>query len=384
MKPEIKLVDLQRQYQAIREEVMAAIDATLSGMELFLGPNVRAFEREFADYCGTAEAVGVGSGTDALYLALRACGIGPGHEVITVANTFIATVEAIAMAGAQPVFVDVEPETATMDPKQVVAAITPRTRALLPVHLYGQAAAMYPLQMIAREYGLQLIEDASQSQGARYDGCRVGGLGDIGAFSLYYSKNLGAYGEAGMVTANDPTLAERVRMLRDHGSCRRYHHDLLGMNSRLDEIQAAVLRIKLRRLDDWNRLRQLHAATYSHRLAGVVGLPYERPGTEHIYYTYVIQADDRDALHDALAAQGVQTGIHYPLPLHLQSACAAFACPPGTLPVTERLAGRILSLPMFPELTEGEIERVCTCISAFAAFDMALARDDRNLSALTN
>jgi dTDP-4-amino-4,6-dideoxygalactose transaminase len=384
MNQEIKLVDLQRQYQAIRKEVLVAIDATLSGMELFLGPNVRAFEREFADYCGTAEAIGVGSGTDALYLALRACGIGPEDEVITVANTFIATVEAIAMAGARPVFVDVEPDTATMDPKRVVAAMTRRTRALLPVHLYGQAADLSALQAIAREYGLWLIEDASQAQGARYKGCRVGGLSDVGAFSLYYSKNLGGYGEAGIVTTNDPAIAERVRMLRDHGSCKRYHHELLGMNSRLDEIQAAVLRIKLRRLDDWNRLRRSHAATYSSRLAGLVTLPYERPGAEHIFYTYVIQTDDRDALRSTLAAQRVQTGIHYPLPLHLQPACAAFACPQGSLPVTERLAGRILSLPMFPELTDSEIDRVCRCISEYASFDMTWSVEDRSPSASIN
>jgi len=371
VKQEIKLVDLQRQYQTIRKEVLVALDATLSGMELFLGPNVRAFEREFADYCGAAEAIGVGSGTDALYLALRACDIGPGDEVITVANTFIATVEAIVMAGARPVFVDVDAETATMDPRQVVAAITPRTRALLPVHLYGQAADMNPLQIIAQEYGLYLIEDASQAHGARYNGRPVGTLGDVAAFSLYCSKNLGAYGEAGIVTTNDPTIAERVRMLRDHGSCERYHHDFLGMNSRLDEIQAAILRIKLRRLGDWNQLRRSHAAIYSSQLAGVATLPYERSDTEHVYYTYVIQVDDRDALRSALDAQGVQTGIHYPIPLHLQPACAAFACPQGSLPVTERLAGCILSLPMFPELTRSEIDWVCACIHEHALIHRA-------------
>lgn len=380
MKEEIRLVDLQRQYQTIREEVLLAIDAALSGMELFLGPNVCAFEREFADYCGTAEAVGVGSGTDALYLALRACDIGPGDEVITVANTFIATVEAITMTGAKPIFVDVEPETATMDPKQVSAAITSRTRAILPVHLYGQAADMDPLQAIAEEYGLRMIEDASQAQGASYKGRRVGGLGDIGAFSLYYSKNLGAYGEAGIVTTNDPVLAERVRMLRDHGSARRYHHEMLGMNSRLDEIQAAVLRIKLRKLDDWNRLRRSHAAAYSNQLEGWVTLPFERPGTEHVYYVYLIQTDHRDALRAALAAHNVQTSIHYPLPLHLQPACAAFACPQGSLPVTERLARRILSLPMFPELTGSEIERVCKCIYEHLSLDLSEYIEEKNPS----
>jgi len=367
MKQEIKLVDLQRQYHIIRKEVLVAIDATLSGMELFLGPNVRAFEREFADYCGAAEAIGVGTGTDALYLALRACGIGPGDEVITVANTFLATVEAIVMAGARPVFVDVDPHTATIDPKLAPAAITSRTRALLPVHLYGQAADMNPLRAIAQEYGLRLIEDASQAQGARYNGYRVGTLGDIAAFSLYFSKNLGGYGEAGIVTTNDPALAERVRMLRNHGSRERYYHEMLGTNSRLDEIQAAVLRIKLRRLDDWNRRRRDHAMDYTAQLQQFVTPPYERPCSEHVYYTYVIQTDERDALRAVLSAQDIQTGIHYPLPLHLQPACAAFSCPQGSLPVTERLANRILSLPMFPELMQDEIERVCACISEYRA-----------------
>lgn len=364
MKQEIKLVDLQRQYQTIRNEVLQALDDSLCNMELFLGPNVRAFEREFADYCDAAEAIGVGSGTDALYLGLRACGIGPGDEVITVANTFIATIEAITLTGARPVFVDVDPATGTMDPNRVLDAITPRTRALLPVHLYGQAADMNPLCVLARHYDLKVIEDASQAQGARYDGRRVGTLGDIGAFSLYFSKNLGAYGEAGIVTTNDPMLAEQVRMLRDHGSRTRYYHEALGINSRLDELQAAVLRIKLRRLDEWNGQRRKHAAAYTERLQGLVACPVERPGSEHVYYAYVIQAKNRERLRAELAAQSIQTGIHYPLPLHFQQACAAFACPPGSLPVTEQMAGRILSIPMFPELTEEEIERVCAGIQA--------------------
>ena len=359
MKQQIKLVDLQRQYQTIRNEVLMAVDATLNEMDLFLGPNVCAFEYEFGNYCGTAEAIGVGSGTDALYLSLRACNVGPGDEVITVANTFIATVEAITMTGARPIFVDVNPETATMDPEQVVPAITSRTRALLPVHLYGQAADMGRLRAIADTYGLWLIEDASQAQGARYRGHPVGGLGDIAAFSLYYSKNLGAYGEAGIVTTNNRSLAERVSMLRNHGALERYSHDELGINSRLDELQAAVLRIKLRRLDDWNRKRQAHAAAYAALLQDIVALPVVCAEAEHVYYVYVIQTDSRDALRTALASQGIQTGIHYPQPLHLQRACQAFACPQGSLPVTERLATRILSLPMFPELTLNEITTVC-------------------------
>lgn len=379
MRQEVRLVDLQRQYQTIRNDVLQAVDATLSGMELFLGPNLRTFEREFADYCGTAEAVGVASGTDALYLALRACDIGPGDEVITVANAFISAVEAIVMVGAKPVFVDVEPETATMDPKQVPAAITSRTCALLPVHLHGQAADMYPLQVLADKYGLLMIEDASQAQGASYEGHRVGGLSDIGAFGFHFSKNLGAYGEAGIVTTNNHTFAERVRLLRDHGSTSRYHYETLGMNSHLDELQAVVLRIKLRRLDEWNQLRRSHAATYTDQLGGCVTLPFERQGTQHVYHAYVIETDDRDGLRAALAAQGIQTGIHYPVPLHLQPACAAFAPPRGSLPVTERLASRILSLPMFPELTKGEINRVCKSIYNYFSLDVPGPAEEKNM-----
>lgn len=368
--PPIELVDLRRQYLTIRDEVTVALDAVLSGMRLNLGPNVQAFEREFADYVGGGvEGVGCGSGTDALYLALRACEVGPGDEVITTANTFIATVEAIVMAGARPVFVDVDPLTQTMDVERTAAAVTPRTRALMPVHLFGQSADMAPLQALAGEHKLWLIEDASQAQGAAYEGQRVGSLGDVAAFSLYYSKNLGAYGEAGILTTGNAELAERLRMLRAHGEKTRYYHDVIGMNSRLDELQAAILRIKLRRLEQWNDARRRHAAAYSARLAdlvaaGLVETPYERPGSHHVYYTYVIQTAERDALKAALAAAGIASGIHYPLPLHLQAACADFALPEGALPITERLAGRILSLPMFPELREDEIDRVCEVIRA--------------------
>lgn len=379
--PPIQLVDLQRQYETLREEVLSAVDTALTSMHLNLGPNVQAFEREFAAYCGAAEGIGVGSGTDALYLAIRACEIGPGDEVITVANSFFATVEAIVMAGAHPVFVDVDPLTQTMDVAQVEAAITQRTRALLPVHLFGQAADMALLQsFVAKQraagHTLWLIEDASQAQGASYGGARVGALGDIAAFSLYFSKNLGAYGEAGIVTTNNPDLAERMRSLRNHGSKVRYYHDLVGMNSRLDEVQAAVVRIKLRRLEEWNTLRRQHAASYNARLAdlvadGLVEIPYERPDPlhRHVYYTYVIQvtSEARDALREALAAEGIATGVHFPLPLHLQPACVAEGCglPVGALPVTERLADRIISLPMFPELQEDEIARVCDQIHAY-------------------
>src|SRR5713226_739686 len=266
----VPLFDLQAQYRTIKDEVLAAIEGVLEQMQLFLGPQGQAFEQEFAAYCGCEYGVGLASGTDALILALRACGIGAGDEVITVANTFIATVEAIAVVGATPVFVDIDPQTYTMDWRQIGQALTPRTRALLPVHLYGHPADMQPIVDVAREHGLWVIEDASQAHGATYRGRRVGSLGDIGCFSLYYSKNLGAYGEAGICVTNDQALAENLRMLRDHGSRIRYQHEVLGVNARLDELQAAVLRVKLRYLDQWNTARQDHACAYAEQLQGLV------------------------------------------------------------------------------------------------------------------
>ena len=265
----IPLVDLRSQYQAIKQEITTAVEDVLENMQLFLGPQVQAFENEFATYCGCGHGVGVASGTDALALALRACGIGPGDEVITVANTFIATVEAIALVGATPVFVDIDPGTYTMDWRQLDQVLTPRTRAILPVHLYGHPVDMQPVLDFARSHGLRVIEDASQAHGAAYQGQRVGSFGDIGCFSLYYSKNLGAYGEAGVCVTNDSDLSESLRMVRDHGSRIRYRHEVLGVNARLDELQAAVLRVKLRYLDQWNAARQAHAQAYTQQLRGI-------------------------------------------------------------------------------------------------------------------
>src|SRR3989440_4102983 len=286
----IPLVDLQAQYRTIRSEVTAAIEEVLADMQLFLGPQTQAFEQEFAHYCGCRYGVGLSSGTDALALALRACKIGPGDEVITVANTFIATVEAIAMVGARPVFVDIDPATYTMDWRQLEQALTPRTRAIIPVHLYGHPVEMQPVLEFAHAHRLRVIEDASQAHGATYQGQRVGSLGDIGCFSLYYSKNLGAYGEAGICVTDDPTLAERLRVLRDHGSRVRYEHEVLGVNARMDELQAAVLRVKLRYLDTWNAARQAHASGYTEALEGLVEtVPVCRPWATHVYYVYVVQ-----------------------------------------------------------------------------------------------
>lgn len=364
----LPLVDLRAQYAAIRAEVQAAIDAVLESMQLILGPNVHAFEAEFAAYCEASHAVGVGSGTEALALALRAAGIGPGDEVITVAHTFFADCEAIVQVGAQPVFVDVQPDTQTMDPASFAAAITSRTRAVIPVHLYGQPADMDEIVAIARRHGLFVLEDACQAHGARYRGQRVGTLGHAAAFSFYPGKNLGAYGDGGAVVTNDAQLAERVRRLRDHGAVRKYEHYDIGGTGRLDELQAAVLRVKLRYLDAWNARRAAAAAAYTAGLADTeVTPPMARDDRTHVFHLYAVQAPRRDALRAYLAEQGIATGMHYPIPCHLQPAAREWSAGPGSLPVTERLAARTLSLPLFPEITDAQIARVVAAVRAFSA-----------------
>lgn len=355
----IPLVDLQAQYATIKTDVLAAIGDVLEDMHLFLGPQTTLFEERFAAFCQAHYGVGVADGTNALVLALRACQIGSGDEVITVANSFIATAEAIALVGARAVFVDVEPETYTLDWRQLEAVITERTRAIIPVHLYGHPAEMHPLLDIAKRHGLRVIEDASQAQGALYKGQPVGGIGDIGCFSLYYSKNLGAYGEAGICVTSDTNLAERLRMLRDHGSKMRYHHELLGTNSRLDEIQAAILNVKLPHLPQWNQARRDHARVYTEQLREVVEkVPQEQNWGTHIYYVYVVEVENRDAFRKTLDGAGIASGIHYPIPLHLQPVCAQYGYQRGSFPVTEHAAERIVSLPMYPELTAEQLERV--------------------------
>ncbi len=360
---QIPLVDLRSQYQMIKHEVTAAFEEVLENMQLFLGPQVQAFEREFAMYCGCHHGVGMASGTDALALALRACGIGQGDEVITVSNTFIATVEAIAVVGARPVFVDIDPDTYTMDWRQLDQVLTPRTRALLPVHLYGHPVEMRPVLDFAHMHGLRVIEDASQAHGATCQGRRVGSFGDIGCFSLYYSKNLGAYGEAGICVTNDHDLAENLRTLRDHGSRIRYRHEVLGVNARLDELQAAVLRVKLRYLDQWNAARQEHAQVYTEQLREVgVEVPLVQPWGTHVYCYYVVQVQERDQVREVLEQKGIATGIHYPIPIHLQPACAHYGYVRGMLPVTETLSERIVSLPMYPELTAEQRQLVIDAV----------------------
>src|SRR6266704_4054117 len=360
---QIPLVDLRAQYQTIRGEVLAAIEDVLSGMQLFLGPQSRAFEQEFAAYCGCDYGVGCSTGTDALMLALRVCEIGAGHEVITASNTFIATVEAIALVGATPVFVDIDPETYTLDWTQLERVLTPRTRAIIPVHLYGHPVEMQPVLEFAREHGLRIIEDASQAHGATYRGQRVGSMGDIGCFSFYFSKNLGAYGEAGACVTNDRQLAESIRKLRDHGSLIRYQHETLGMNARLDEIPAAVLRVKLSYLEQWNVARQTHAKFYTEHLRELVqAIPIVRPWATHVYYVYVVQVQERDQFRTSLEQEGIATGIHYPTPIHLQPACSRYGYVRGMLPVTEAATSHIVSLPMYAELTAEQKQKVVNAV----------------------
>jgi len=359
----IPLVDLRTQFRTIRSEVLAAVSDALDGMRLTLGPNVSAFEDEFAAYCGTADCVGVANGTDALTLALRALEVGPGHEVIVPAHTFIATAEAVSLVGARPIIIDVDPLSRCLNPDLLEAAITSRTRAVIPVHMHGQTADMDAIVPIARRRDIAVIEDAAQAHGAELRGRRAGSMGDLGCFSFYCSKNLGAYGEAGAITTDDAGLAQRLRQLRSHGESEHYEHVSLGTNSRLDEIQAAILRIKLRRLDEWNAARRANADRLTSLLTGLrIELPVEAPEHKHIYHHFAVLAEVRDDLRAALAAQGVSTGIHYPLPLHLQPPFRELGLRAGDLPVSERITECVLSLPMYAELTHEQLERIAEAV----------------------
>ncbi len=366
---EIPLVDLRAQYATIRDEVRKAIDDVLDSMQLTIGPNVRAFDQEWAAYCGTKHAIGVGSGTDALQLAIRAVGVSSGDEVITVSHTFFATVEAIVYANARPILVDVDEKTMLMDPAAVAAAITPRTKAIIPVHLYGRTVDLKPLKQLAQDRYITIIEDAAQSHGALLDdGGKAGSAGRAGAYSFYCSKNLGAYGEAGSIVTNDDKLADDLRALREHGQSTRYYHPVVGYNARLDEIQAAILRIKLRRLDGWNARRRAVAKQYNAHLANSGVITPEIPaGDRHVFYAYAIRVPNgrRDAMRAYLAERGIGTQIHYPVPIHLQEAAQFLGYRKGDLPVTERVAGEVLSLPMYAELTDAMVERVASEVIAF-------------------
>lgn len=363
----VPFVDLRAQYAGIESDVRAAIDGVLERGDFILGEGVRRFEAQFAAYCDTAHAIGIDSGTSALELAIRAYEIGPGDEVITAANTFIATALSITHAGATPILVDVDPETYTIDPELIEAAITERTRAIMPVHLYGHPADMGRIMEIARKHDLVVIEDASQAHGARYDGQRVGSLAHAAAFSLYPAKNLGAYGDAGIVVTDDHTIAERIALLRNYGSNEKYKHDSIGFNRRLDTMQAEVLSVKLRHLDGWNAARQDHARRYGKLLASVDGdlrAPIVSPWAESVFHVYVIQVAERDRLRSKLAERGISTVIHYPVPIHLQVAYADLGYSQGTFPVTEAAADRIVSLPMYAELTKQDLEFVADAVRA--------------------
>jgi dTDP-4-amino-4,6-dideoxygalactose transaminase len=361
----IPLVDLKKQYRAIKDEVLSEVGLALDGMQLFLGKNVQAVESAFAAYCNAGFGIGVGSGTDALHIAVRACGIGPGDEVITVSHTFIATVEAIILAGARPVFVDIDSATCNMDVGQIESKINKRTKAIIPVHLYGHPADMDPILKIAREHNLKVIEDSCQAHGAEYKGKRTGSLGDVGCFSFYFTKNLGAYGEAGMITTSDPDIASRCRMLRDHGQNAKYYHALMGFNGRLDEIQAAILKVKLPHLDEWIENRRSAAAAYNAGLPPQLTRPAEMPWAKHVYHLYVVRTPERDQLKEWLDSKEIGTGMHYPIPVHLQEAWRRYGGDEYSLPVTEKITGEILSLPVYPELEEGEVDYICECVSEF-------------------
>lgn len=371
----IPLLDLKAQYESIRREVDPAVLRVLGSGSYVQGGEVREFEHEFAAYCGAAHAVAVNSGTSALHLALLAAGIGPGDEVITVAHTFVATVAAILYAGAKPVLVDIEPETQTIDVERIEAAITPRTRAIIPVHLYGHPADMDAILRLARAHGLVVIEDAAQAHGARYRGRKVGSIGDLTCFSFYPSKNLGAFGEGGAVTTNRADYDRTLRMLRDWGCERKYHHQLKGFNHRLDEIQGAILRIKLRRLDEWNTARREHAALYTEALADTgIKLPSVKDWAEHVYYVYSIRTPARDDLLRWLKDRGIDAGIHYPIPVHLQEAYADLGYRKGDLPNAELAAEQVLSIPLYPELLPAQRERVVLAIRGFVGSADASAR----------
>ena len=367
---EIPLVDLKAQYATIRDEARRAIDDVLESMQLTIGPNVKAFDQEFASYIGTKHSIGVGSGTDALQLAIRACGVSGGDEVITVSHTFFATVEAILYANARPILVEIDEKSMLIDPAAVAAAITPRTKAIIPVHLYGRTADLKPLRQIAQDRNITIIEDAAQAHGAFLDdGKKAGTGGRVNCFSFYCSKNLGAYGEAGSITTNDDRLAEELRALREHGQSTRYYHPVVGYNARLDEIQAAILRIKLKRLDQWNARRRELARMYDERLknSGVIVPEIPSDIRRHVFYTYTIrvQGGRRDDLRKYLGERGIGTQIHYPVPIHLQQSAQFLGYRQGDMPITERVASEVLSLPMFAELTDEQLERVADSVRSF-------------------
>ncbi len=362
----IELVDLHRQYHNYKKEINKAIQLVLDSGNFILGKEVENFEQEFAKFCGVKYCIGVASGTDALYLSLKALGVGPGDEVITVPNSFISTALCISMAGAKPVFVDIKPDTYNIDVKKIGEKITSKTKVIIPVHLYGQPAEMDAIREIANKYNLKILEDACQAHGAFYHNKRVGNLGDIAAFSFYPSKNLGAYGDGGAVVTNNSEFGEKVLLFREYGSKQKHHHLIKGFNSRLDAIQAAILRVKLKYLDEWSKRRRQNALFYDELLSGTsVKIPVISAKVEPVYYFYVIVAPRRDALAAYLAKKGISTTIHYPVPIHLQLAYRELDYKKGDFSVAEKSAKNVLSLPVFPELTKNEIKYIAKNIINF-------------------
>lgn len=356
MSESVPYFELATQYSELRDEILASLDRVCANSQFVLGEEVERFEQEFAAYCGATHCVALNTGTSALHLSLLAAGVGPGDEVVTSPNTFIATAEAISYTGARPVFVDVRPTTGNIDPESIERGITERTRAIVPVHLYGRPAELEAILDIAERHGIPVIEDACQAHGAAFRGSRVGTFGLAAAFSFYPGKNLGAYGEGGALTTDDDDVAGFARMMRDHGQARRYHHDAIGFNYRMDGFQGAVLRIKLGRLDQWTAKRLVLAQEYRALLAGAnVVLPADDPADECVYHVFAVYVEERDAVRAALEARGIGTGIHYPVPVHLQKAYVALGYERGDFPHTERACSRVLSMPLYPELTLDQV-----------------------------
>ena len=363
----IPFVDLKAQYQSIKPEIDSAVIGVLESTQFVLGSAVAAFEQTFAAYCRVDHAIGVNTGTSALHLALLAAGIGRGDEVITTPFTFVATVSAIDYIGARPMFVDIDPDSLTIDPTKIEAAITPRTKAILPVHLYGRPADMGPILEIARRYNLVVIEDAAQAHGAEYKGRRVGSIGDMACFSFYPGKNLGAYGEGGAVTTNNPDYVRKLRMLRDWGAERRYYHDIKGFNYRLEGIQGAILNVKMKYIEGWTEARRAHAARYGELLSGSeYGLPTVPTEQRHVYHIYAIRHPQRDAIQSFLHDREIGTGIHYPIPVHLQRCFADLQHKVGDFPHAERAAAEVLSLPMYPEFQPQQQNQVVSALREWA------------------
>jgi dTDP-4-amino-4,6-dideoxygalactose transaminase len=361
----VKVLDLGQQYRAIKEEVDAAVIATLESSVFVLGPEVEAFEREFVAKHDVAHGIAMHSGTAALHLAMLALGVGPGDEVIVPAMTFTATAAAVCYCGATPVFADVDPRSHTLDPASFEERITPRTKAVIPVHLYGQPADLDPIVAIADRHGIAVIEDAAQAHLARYDGRPVGGIGRISCFSFYPGKNLGAYGEGGLAATDDAELAHKMRLLRDWGQARKYDHEMLAYNYRMDSIQGAILRVKLRHLEGWTDARRQRAALYQSLLQKDVEVAQEMPGRRHVYHIFSVFHPERDGLRQHLADQGIETSLHYPVPLHLQKPYLHLGYREGEFPASERVAREQLSLPLYPELGESDVERVAAAVRAF-------------------